>query len=417
MLLFLYFAFSFPQFAYAAEVDSVRPEDHNHDRLHAPFLEIDYDDLELRETTYEAEFVGVDRGIIGRATTDPLILPNNEMVQTNVPVGGLVSYMFSNASLWSAKAPATPGLPSQITLQGRSLMPPEYSERNVEEEEDEVDEELKLRRRQSSSVKQRPLYITATTCDVPESNSTTKIPPQLQLYVSTSSNNTNPGPTQPSNLQEMVELVNGYILHQINASGDVFMSIYAKNDSSYIGAYNVEIAASIDAPYHYYWDSSDPNLFLKDSDDASALLFTDPFMTNSSNLTLYEEWMSLSPGPFTVFLSDANSTAFSLKGVERSYCGLQAKAEIVATRPGQTQSKIVTGMTNIGEGALPRQQFYVSGLSPGRKYYVALAMNGNSTASGKNVVGGGGQVFNMTSFETLQGMVPFVRRRSEANLT
>ncbi|KAE8446133.1 hypothetical protein EG329_012504 [Mollisiaceae sp. DMI_Dod_QoI] len=404
MLVILYFVISWPHFAYAAEVDSIQSEDHNHERLlQTPYLDLDNDELELRGIAYEADFIGFDRGIIGRATTDPTALTNNVAVTTNIPQGQVMSYMFTNASLWADKSPPPAGLPSPIQLQNRGLIASELSldgDEDGDKDEDDVQQDPELRLRPRESNGERTLYITVTTCTQPTSNSTTTSAPQLQLYISTSKNNTNPGPTQNSDLQVMMELDQGYALYELNATSDVFMGLYAKNDSAYTGTYNAQIAASIDAPFHYYWNSSDPNLFLADSDASSALLFTDPLITNSSNITLYEEWMNINPYPFQIFASDASSS--SVLGLKHSYCGLQTNAQIVTSRTGQTTSQIVTGMTDIGLGTLPKQQFYVTGLSAASTYNVALAMNGNSTAAGDGVVGGGGQVFQMTSFDTLQ---------------
>jgi calcium channel MID1 len=409
-LLVLYFAFMSPHFAYAADVVSIRPEDHNHERLlGGPFLDFDFEGLELREATYEAEFVGVDRGIIGRATTDPTALTNNGMQQTNIQQGQLVSYMFSNASLWGPLTPINSGLPSQITLNGKSkrdLREMESLDDTEDDQEIEDGEELKLKPRQSNSKNQRLLYITVTACRQPSpiSNTTTDPPPQLQLYVSQSQNNTNPGPGQSP--QDEVQLVGGYALYQLNATGDVYIGVYGANaNTTYSDVWNAQIAASIDEPYHYYWNSSDPNLFLVDSDNNSALLYTDPLILDSSNTTLYQEWMDMTP-PFTVFASDASDN--SIMGVQNSYCGLQTKAQISASRPGQTTSAIQTGMTSIGNGSLPKQQFFITGLGAAKTYNIALAMNG-TTSSGDSLVGAGGQVFKMTSFTTLSGMlIPYI---------
>jgi calcium channel MID1 len=90
MLLFLYFTFASPHFAYAGDVDSIRPEDHNHERLPGPILEVDSDELELREAegaAYEADFIGFDRGIIGRATTDPQALQNKVNITDSIVQG------------------------------------------------------------------------------------------------------------------------------------------------------------------------------------------------------------------------------------------------------------------------------------------------------------------------------------------
>jgi calcium channel MID1 len=325
------------------------------------------------------------------------------MDPTNIQLGQAVFYMFSNSSLWADKSPPTPGLPSQITLNGRTMM-------EMENGDSAAMDELKLRSRQTTETANRTLYITVTACDQPSaiSNTTTDPPPQLQLYVSQSANNTNPGPTSNSDLQDMVTLVGGYALYTVNATGNVFIGVYGVNNSAYSGVWSAQIAASIDAPYHFYWNSSDPNLFLVDSDTQAALFYTDPFMqetkNGSTNTTLYDEWMSITP-PFVMFANDASNTG--IMGVQNSYCGLQNHASISQVeRAGQTTSQVVTGMTSIGDPALPKQQFYMNGLSPGTSYNVILAMNGNSTDSGNNVVGGGGQVFYMTNFTTATGKYP-----------
>ncbi|KAG4430143.1 hypothetical protein IFR05_014379, partial [Cadophora sp. M221] len=402
MLLLLYLFFSVPSFAYATDVDSIQPEDHNHEQLlDFPLLD-DFHELELREEEYESEFFGVERSIIGRATTQPTGLVNNRIEATNVQLGQSFYYVFTNASLWGTKSPATPGLPSQIRLHKRRLVRSDDPAFRLDGGSDENGEGPELKRRQEISEPEtnRTLYITVTTCDQPTSETTTNPPPQLQLYVSQSANNTNPGPGQDSTLQEMITLEGGYVLHEVNATGDIYMSIYAQNATEYsTGVYSAQIAASIDAPFHTYWNSTDPNLFLVDSDDYSALLFTDPFIADATNTTLLAEWMDHAP-PYVIFASDATDT--SIVGIERSYCGLKTKAQVQANRPGQTVSTIVTGMTSIGNLTLPRQQFFVNGLGAGKSYNVMLAMDGNSTNSGNFVVGGGGQVFKQTQFDMLQ---------------
>jgi len=408
MLVLIYFAFMSPHFAYAADVDSIRPEDHNHERLlGGPFLDLDFDELDLEAPTYEAQFVGVDRGIIGRATNDPTILTNNGMQETNIPQGQLVSYMFSNSSLWGPLSPISSGLPSQIILhekkkkkKKRSLVEAEYIEDDGRSEVAQDGGESKLRPRQSSSGNQRLLYITVTACKQPTSNTTTDPPPQLQLYISETQDNPTPGPGQ-SGPQVEVQLEGGYALYEFNATGNVYIGVYGENvNTTYTGVWDAQIAASIDRPYHYFWNSTDPNLFLVDSDSNSALLYTDPLISDSSNTTLADEWMSMTP-PFTVFASDADDN--SIMGLQNSYCGLETKAQISASQPGQITSDIVTKMTNIGNGSLPKQQFHLSGLGPGKTYNIALAMNG-TTSSGNSAVGAGGQVFKLTQFTTSSGM-------------
>ncbi|KAK2628657.1 hypothetical protein QTJ16_001760 [Diplocarpon rosae] len=403
MLLLLYLVFPAPRFAYATEVDSIRPEDHNHERLlDFPLLD-DFHELKLGEETYESTFFGVDGRIVSRDTT-PTALVNNRIEATNLELGQSFFYVFTNASVWGDKSTVTPGLPSDLTLDKRQLGTfdnrASLDGEGRDEEEDERDEEEEERGSRQLALKSQTVYITVTTCDQPSSNTRSDPAPQLQLYISISANNTNPGPGKSPDLQEMLELKGGYALHEVNATGDIYMSIYAPNASDYTkGVYSAQIAASIDAPYHTYWNSSDPNLFLVDSDDYSALLFTDPFVKDSLNTTLVEEWMNQSP-PYVIFASDRDSP--SLAGLERSYCGLENNAQIQASRPGEMVSTVVTGMTAIGNQSLPKQQFYINGLGAGKSYNVMLAMKGNSTASGTGVVGGGGQVFPQTSFDMLQ---------------
>jgi len=410
MLLMLYFAFSNPHFAYAADVDSIRHEDHNHERLlDTSFLDTMFEEVELRALEYEADFVGFDRSIVGRQASgnDPDELMNNVVIQTNVEQGQVKSYMFSDTSLYAHQSPSTPGLPSAIQLAERGLEEEDRSdlldEDEDEEEEEEEGGELKLRPRQGSPGTNRTLYITVTACSQPSAikNTTVDPPPQLRLYVSRSKNNTTPGPSQDSSNQDMIELENGYGLYMLNATGDVYIGVYGENTTDYKDVWSAQIAASIDAPFHYYHNTSDPNLFVIDSDSSSALLATDNLLSLTDNTTeLYEAWLSLNP-PFVMFSSNMDDSR--IMGVQNSYCGLKTYAQFGPLRPGQTTSNIQTGMTNRGVENLPKQQFYMDQLQAGSKYNVILAMNGNSTSNGSGVVGGGGQVFQMTNFSTLTG--------------
>ena len=121
--------------------------------------------------------------------------------------------------------------------------------------------------------------------------------------------------------------------------------------------------------------------------------------------------MDMTP-PFTVFASDASDT--SIIGMQNSYCGLQSKAQISTSKPGQTTENIFPSMTSIGNGSLPKQQFYITGLGAGKTYNIALAMNG-TTSSGSSAVGAGGQVFKMTSFSTASGMLTSFESKSCAD--
>lgn len=400
MLLLLYFAFASPHFAYAADVDSIRPEDHNHERiLIRPYLDIDIAELEMREISYEAEFSGIDRGIIGRAPTgnEPKEIINNRKEETNIALGQTVSYMFSSASLFGQKS-TTRALPASLWSQ----------EKDFEDGNDlgEEDKELKLKARQSNSSNSnfRTLYISVTACGQPTSLNTSTVvqAPQLQLYISQSPNNTTPGPGNYP--QDMVELEGGYAMYAINATGDVYFGVYGNNNTG--TAFNdlpwdVEIAASIDAPYHVYYNSSD-NLWLIDSDRSSALLHAGNPMRLNGNGQDFDKWKDIST-PFTLFTSDTNDQ--SIMGLQNSYCAWKKKDPgQINVRSSAAQSPLVRREG----GQLPEEQFYVDGLTGGSTYHVVLAMDGNSTNSGLGVVGGGGMVFRGTNFTTLSGMTPLI---------
>jgi calcium channel MID1 len=101
-LLMLYFTFSSPHFAYAADVDSIRPEDHNHERLQdVHLLDVEVENLETREEGYEADFLGYDRGIIGRtppSSNSPIQLANNIVVNTTITQGQTSQYVFLSSN-------------------------------------------------------------------------------------------------------------------------------------------------------------------------------------------------------------------------------------------------------------------------------------------------------------------------------
>jgi calcium channel MID1 len=394
MLLVLYFAFASPHFAYAADVDSIRPEDHNHERLLSrPFFDVDvhYEELELRGISYEAEFLGVDRGIIGRAPTgnEPKGMVNNRVEQADIKLGETVQYVFSNSSVYGEKS-TTQAFLSPLRLQGRDF--------DIEDdEEDGIGEngELKLKRRQSSSSSFRTVYITVNACAQPKAlDTTTTVPaPQLQLFISTSQNNTTPGPGQAP--QDMVELDGGFGMYAINATGDVYIGVFGNNNTKTAYAdtppWSIELAASIDAPYHYYYNSSD-NLSLMDSDSGAALFVAGNPMKLDGDGKNYDKWKDVTT-PFKLFMSDVNDQ--SIMGLQNSYCAWKMKD------PGQINVKSSVAKRQLGQ--LPQEQFYVEGLKKGSKYSVTLAMDGNSTNAGLGVVGGGGIVFRQTNASTQSG--------------
>lgn len=409
LVLLLYLTLSSSHFAYASEVDSTRSEDHNHERLLSPYiLDGELNDNEWREDTYEAEFFGADRSIIGRAPTGvKAAIENNNFYQDNIQQGETNFYMVENATIWGKLSGPSQGLPplrfrqrSETDLRGQrdqsAIDGVDPEAHAIMEDRDEArDHKLSSRQLQT-----RTLYITINTCLQPDGPTGSKDPPsQLQLYVSQSAKNPVSGPGKPDASWQMQEAVGGFANITMEASGDVFIGVYAPPTEGFTGVYNVEIGVSIDAPFHYY-NNSQPNLYLVDSDSSSALLVTNN-LTSSTNGSAYDAWMSLTP-PFVIFAANQNKTNFA--GVQNSYCGLEKYAQIAGTNGGVRSSAVQTSMTNMTSGPFPKQQFYFQGLNGSSSYHGVLAMTGNSTAHGNGIVGGGGQVWKTMNFTTQSGI-------------
>jgi len=411
-VLLLYLALSSSHFAYASDVDSIRPEDHNHVRLLTPyFLDGELDDIEQREVQYEAEFFGFDRSIIGRAPSwVDATIENNDDYKDNVPQGSVRYYMFANSSVWGPLSGPSQGLPSSLLRERNEGEPADDMEEMAigvvdtelgimsHDGDDSVDSELRPRQ-----LATRTVYITINTCLQPnDPTNSNGAAPQLQLFVSQSAQGTMTTAGKPDNgwqNGQMVEAVGGFANITLQVSGDVYMAVYAPVTEGFSGPYNMEIAASIDAPFHYY-NNSQSKLYLVDSDSSSALLVTNN-LTLSTNGSVFDAWMNLAP-PFVIFAANQNLSAFA--GIQNSYCGLENYAQIAGTTGGVRNSAVQTSMTNITSGPFPKQQFYFQGLNGSSSYNAILAMTGNSTASGKGVVGGGGQVWQAMNFQTQSGI-------------
>lgn len=391
-LLILYFAFSSPQFAYALDVDSIRPEDHNHERLReSPILEVDLGELHPEERDlYEGDFLGYDKGIIGRVPTanDPEVLINNRAVKQNVVQGGLNSYSFLKASVLADPKPCIAGFTSsESSKEKRDEGPREASLPNGEQT---------VRTRQSSRTS-GTVYISVNACDQPNpvQNTTVEPAPQLQLYVSTSEKNTNPGPTKDPATQEMVLFEGGAVMHQVTATGDIFIGVYGESTTAYAGVWDAEVAISTDCYYHTFHNEEGPNLYLVDSDSSSALLVTGNLTNDNSSSPVYQAWMN-TPPPYTIFASNKDNRR--IMGLQNSCCGLKL-ADIAPTAPDRATQNVQAAMTNRDNGQ-PTQQFYLNSLTKASTYNIALGVAG----SGNIEPGAGGQVYKMTNFTTLSGL-------------
>lgn len=376
LLIVLYLSLFNPQFALAEEIDLGSPI-----ILDEPIpLDVPSQELEMRDAMYEPEFEAFDRSILGRAATaDTTALTNNVPAAMNIDAGASYVFVFDSSQL-SSREDAMP-----LELRGQ----PGNSEEVTREGEGT------LRKRAEGTV-----YISANTCLQPSSNSTTSSPPpQLTLYVSTSAENTYPGPSADATQQDEVTFTQGAVMYNLTTSSTVYVAVGAGNISSeFSGIYNVQIAGSVDGWYHSYSETaSDIALFWVDSDTTSVLLETSN-LTTSRDQAVEQEVMT--SRPYAMFAQNNDNP--SIDGLRFSYCGLNDNAQIAAIRNGQATTEVTTDMTKRGIGSHPKQQFYFSGLNSSTNYTGILARNvDNSTST--NVVGGGGAVLSTTSFQTKSG--------------
>jgi calcium channel MID1 len=349
----LYLALTKPHFAYALELDS---EQHNY------YINLDNEALDATE--------GEDT-ILPRAEEGVSALSNNDPQNSNIEIGVTQNWVFPKDAIDGPHGDPGTGLPGQ--------------KMEVTQLEPEVHE---LRRRQSGTT----VHVTVNTCLQPSSNITDAIPPQLEMYISLSSSNQKPGPGSGT----PVSIIGGYGVYEVDATSDVYVGISAPNTTAFSGIWNYEIAASIDAPYHFFNSSQVPNLYFVDSDNHAALLITNDTTQALPNETVYQEWMKLDP-PYGVFAS--NQDQRSILGIQRSFCGLRNNAKLAANINNVANQNVAT-MTNRGIGGKPKEQFYITGLNATSRYWGMLVMEGNSTASGTGVVGGGGTVWAAIDFNT-----------------
>lgn len=376
-----------------------------------PSLQLDgeqqVDESGAGDDTYAPEFSAFDRGIMGRALVGVDSLTSNVATQLNVNPGSTQVFVYEASSLSGRQKGAGPGTDGGDLRRRRDGAAAEVEER----EKTSGSPGLVLTGGSIAGVAKeetssRVVYLSANTCIQPQrvsgssGTSTSVDVPQLTMYVSTSSSNTAPGPKAKASQQTWQEFTQGAVMMSVNASGDLYIGISAPNVSTtqLTGIFNFEVAASVDEYYHSYDDQSDANLIWVDSDAYASLLITHN-LTDSTDAATDADVMEREP--YVMFAQNTNDS--SIDGVRLSYCGLQTYAQIAATNNGKYTSMVATSMTRRGQGNLPKQQFYFSGLNASTDYMgilVRLPDNGTEQAGTAGVVGGGGRVTQGTSFST-----------------
>lgn len=391
LLALVYWSLSNPHFAYAAELaydgtGQLRDgEDHNWHRIQDSTL---VDDSALEESIANGM---VDHApALKRQTQAVQIRGNNVGTPYNLEPGETTIFEYPNRLLTSNYTDKGVGLPSELS--GKRAV-----HRNAQ---------FDLRKRQGGDAG-RTIYISANTCSQPTwsgSDAQGSPPPQLTLYVSTNSGDQSIGPRAGNQSQVAYPFANGFVNASIEeASGDYYMAVAAPDlPAGYNGTWNYRLAVSID-DYYYAAELDEAFLFQVDTDINSALLVSDNLTRENASDPVFQRWMDFG-APFVLFASNSNLTG--LMGMESSFCGVQKFVEehrqIQAKQSdmaGNT-TNVQMGLITRGSGHKPKEQFYLNGLNGSSNYHAFLAMDGNSTASGDGVVGGGGKIWAPVAFRT-----------------
>jgi len=418
VLIIIYWLISNPRFADAVELSStaggpiLEGEDHNWERLE-DVVDARFGQVGLQHIgeTNQATLVGaasstattpyVQERAIASASASPSTLPGSNIPLNKKINSGTTDRWLLNTDVgnWTV-VDYVYGLPSGFdqaedpVISNGSGTPPDPN----------TGPSTDLASRQT--VSDKTFYISINTCLQPTWNATSTqsaAPPQLTLYVST--NITSPGPEASSNEQQILPLDEGFISYALNTSSQVYISVAAPDlPENFSGAWTYELAASVDDYYHRA--NGEPFLYLIDTDTASALLVTDNLTLADAGSAVFNKWMNMTP-PFILFAQNANYTG-ATSGVTNSFCGLRnAPAQFSGDQEhvdGEV-TNVQMGMTVRGLGNKPKQQFYVTALNGSSDYLAYLAMQGNATAHGSGVVGGGGQVWQPVPFHTKSGKI------------
>ncbi|KAI2643673.1 stretch-activated Ca2+-permeable channel component-domain-containing protein [Xylaria nigripes] len=352
LLIILYVLLFAPRYASAAELVET-PIGINSDDSHTS-EGVGNSPVDLAHS-YEPDFFLFDRSMIGRVSEVTIPVLVDTLYKSNIQSGSTIVYMVDLASV-SGRSAQPPGTPFELwrRLDGAQ---------NVVGDEGNGVNELKLDvGKASRDGSSKTLYISANTCNQPDRISPDQItvdPPQLTLFVSTSRENTSPGPGKGQDTQETIVFDEGAVMFNISLEHDVYFSIsapqFSDKDFAASSPYNYEMKASLDG-YHYAYDAENgPNLYWVDSDASSALLTT---RSLSSDLQ-----QTISTPPYQVFVQNAGN--LGINGIRKSYCGLSQYAQIRPLHEGAGQ---ITIDLRRGVDNLTMEEFYLSGLNASTNY-------------------------------------------------
>ncbi|KAL9007252.1 MAG: hypothetical protein Q9188_000055 [Gyalolechia gomerana] len=365
--------------ARAAGDDTIIHEDHNHHRLLNLLNNHDtFQGAAVEANDYEPNFAGFDRAIMGRAPEAATTLGNNAPKPADIDQGDIQYWIFPQATLQGPSGQADSPLP--LPLPSTATNPSRL----------ETDLML-LAPTQSPTVGSRTVWLTISTCDQPTSTTTGDAfaPSPLEIYVSLSRNNQRP---DNGRSDHVIAVEGGYgNITLSNITDDIYIGVRAPESEGFRGAYNYELAASIDSPYATFFNGSanpwNTSITAWDTDPNSSLLgtgnITNAFLRSSD----FTAWMAMRP-PFSVYIHSQTDPA--ILGLQKSVCGLKNHAQIKDSNIQDSDKVMVT------IGGQPKQLFYIKDLNSSSSYNAIMTLE----RSNKGIVGGGGAVWNMTSFTT-----------------
>ena len=295
---------------------------------------------------YEPTFVGLDQGLLGRATP-----AETKILILNVPASASING--NEVQFWTLPF----GLGTRTLDEASSL---DHTSKSAG-----FHELLKREKKE--------LYITLSLCDQPSprnpSNPQKGAPPTLELYISIDGQNTKPS-KESSDFD--VPITYGFGNFNISASDDVYFSVGASLSPDFVGNYTYELTASV-GKYYALFKPDNITEFL-DSDSNSTLL-----AASLENLSMNDTL------PYSIFVYNQDDSA--VWGLQNSLCGLKKHAQV--------QGNIMTGIIKPSE-AWQRQYFYVQGLNASTSYYSTIAFDGNSNNATD-------MVWNTSNFTTKSG--------------
>lgn len=356
---------------------------------------------------YQAQFLGVDRSIVGRADTADVQVIG---IVGNTPKNLNVQ---SSTSVWFSFEPTPTPAPQQRRSLADLLPPRDVNDAgklkavNGQEEVQKdlpnyrrPEDEEHLSRRQKSTP---TIYISVNTCLQPtfDSDDDNENPPQLTLHVQPQDPRYDTRSNPPSSIT--TQLSEGYANVTVDTSDPVFIGISAPDARKKGGSqdWNFDVAASTDGMYHSLIEQTNFNLYLIDSDPNAALL-----VTNGLEDWAHAQGMQgdvhaeLEKGPpLDIFVRNINYTG--IRGLSNSYCAVQKDPQVLGNQGDSYTTGFEMGITHNQPGGLSEEQFYIPGLNKSSTYLgVASTMNHTAEAYGEPIVGGGGTLYPTMNFTT-----------------